>query len=66
MSSLEDDVRLAAAKLQETIAAAIAGGYTVAWPEGREGLSAIAISATAKVEGPAAKPDTSDSDKSEN
>lgn len=47
--SVETDVREAAVKLHEAIVAAIEAGYRVPWPSSPDGLPAIAVSETARV-----------------
>lgn len=46
---MEKEVRAAAARLCEAIAAAEKAGYRVQWPASAAGLAAIAISETARV-----------------
>lgn len=46
---MEKEVRAAAIKLGEVIAAAEKAGYRVQWPSSAAGLAAIAISETARV-----------------
>lgn len=62
MRELTQNVRAAAAALQEAIEAAVAAGYRVDWPAQAADLSRIAISETGRVQAAVAPVPTPTSD----